>query len=169
MAGGFASPRTGDGATRGHQPACARQPTTIPAPGEPSPRRGGGGGPPRDRPLPTASGQLFDLSLVTAANASTCPWPYQEVWPPLPAHSCGAPLCEPTISEYGVPLREPAFAFGSACGQACGSAVWLTICSTWVGRIVPFCGFFRSPYRLITSAASPATCGPAIEVPWSRQ
>src|SRR5687767_13271501 len=30
-AGGFASPSTGDVATRGHQPACARQPTTIPA------------------------------------------------------------------------------------------------------------------------------------------
>ena len=38
-----------------------------------------------------------------------------------------------------------------------------------VGRIVPFCGVSRSPYRLITSAARPATCGPAIDVPWSPQ
>jgi hypothetical protein len=30
-AGGIASPSTGDVATRGHQPACARQPVTIPA------------------------------------------------------------------------------------------------------------------------------------------
>src|SRR3954454_17502035 len=33
-AGGIASPSTGDVATRGHQPACARQRTTIPAAGQ---------------------------------------------------------------------------------------------------------------------------------------
>src|SRR3712207_1221876 len=36
MAGGIASPSTGDGTTRGHQPACARQPITIPV-GDPRP------------------------------------------------------------------------------------------------------------------------------------
>src|SRR4051794_34509657 len=41
-AGGFASPSTGDVATRGHQPACARQPTTIPAAATP-PTCGPGG------------------------------------------------------------------------------------------------------------------------------
>src|SRR3954462_14835995 len=44
-AGGFASPSTGDVATRGHQPACARQPTTIPAEAmTPNPDPAGGGG-----------------------------------------------------------------------------------------------------------------------------
>src|SRR4051795_2605165 len=78
-AGGFASPSTGDGAARAapagsranrarYQPRAGR----LPADG-----RGAG----RDAtgPSPAVSGQLFDLSLVTAANASAWPWPYQDV------------------------------------------------------------------------------------------
>ena len=58
----------------------------------------------------------------------------------------------------------PAGSAGRPAGRPSGSM----ICSTWVGRILPFCGVFRSPYWLITSAARPATCGPAIDVPWRR-
>src|SRR5829696_9006031 len=73
-AGGIASPSTGDAATRGHQPACARQPVTIPAT-ERHLHRTDGGGVGRDAadPSPAASGQPFDLSFVTAASALT--WP----------------------------------------------------------------------------------------------
>src|SRR5947209_15790935 len=73
---------------------------------------------------------------VTALKAFTWPFPYQELWPVPPWHSCGRPLLTPKIEEY------PG---GSVCGHGCGSAVcWISAC-TCPGRSLPFWGLFRSP------------------------
>src|SRR3978361_896347 len=58
-AGGFASPSTGDVATHGHQPACARQSATIPGAGQAIPARRRRGRPHRDRALRQCRGAAW--------------------------------------------------------------------------------------------------------------
>src|SRR4051794_22464068 len=83
-AGGIASPSTGDGAARA-APAGSR--TSRPryqqrrTARQDAERRGRATA---RAALPDSSGQPFDLSLVTAASASTSPLPYHDVWPAPP-------------------------------------------------------------------------------------
>src|SRR5688572_9677157 len=71
-----------------HQPAYAPAGHDTSRRAGPFPPDGGGAGRDATGPSPAASGQPFDLSLVTAASASTSPVPYHDVWPePPPWHS----------------------------------------------------------------------------------
>ena len=54
---------------------------------------------------------------------------------------------------------------GSVAGHGCGSAVWFMYAWTVPGFILPLL-LDRLPNRLMISAATPAACGEAIEVPW---
>jgi hypothetical protein len=75
------------------------------------------------------------------------PLPYQSLYAVPPVHVCGAPFENDGKGAYGV----------RSVGQAVGTAVCSISDSTAPERIFP--------YRLITSAARPVTCGDAIDVP----
>ena len=62
-------------------------------------------------------------------------------------------------------LTKLEYPVGSMFGHCCGSAVCCNRAEACPARIVPFCGVLESPNMLIIRAATPATCGDAIDVP----
>ena len=89
------------------------------------------------------------LQREIAASAFTCPWPYHELYAVPPVQTCGAPFETEGNGAKSASTAAP--------GHATGSAVPSRIACTRPGAILP--------YQLFTSAATPATCGDAIDVP----